>query len=367
MGYQQHRLSQGHITHDRSLILPPLQTGNATNAQSTPSTAGKTAEEQIMSINFRYKIKVLCQVAPPASRQPELPRGPLIAVEGDSTDAVRELTEWLRDTLGKDDFAVKLMDGPNVGTSASKVEMMVQYHQLAAEWLGKSHQILQAITATTEKNDGDATMTDATSASPSARPTTTRIIDENYDSSSDSASSKSDRSEINPIHQTTADPGQTKIQDKPHSIASPTRSRDIDKTPTGPSHPTATAPSNTSTSKPLLLIPNYSLHASNAFALRIPIGPSDPYSPHDHWQWTATQWRGIIGPDLTIYVRDAQAVMESAPVEVGHVDGRADVGVITVVRKVRGEGGEGDVEPSVLRRLGFEVGEWVMGFTAGKV
>ena len=132
---------------------------------------------------------------------------------------------------------------------------------------------------------------------------------------------------------------------------------DIDKTSTP-------APAG----KPVTVIPNYSLYTSNLFACRIPIGPNDPYSPNDHWQWTATQWRGIIGPDLTIYVRDTPAT-ESATqsVEITAPEGRPDVGLIIVRRaKADTDGEQGaDIEASVLRRLGFEVSEWVRAFCAG--
>ena len=94
MGYQQHRLSQGHLPHDRSLTLPPLQTGHPEPPTSTV-VAVKTAEEQIMNMDFRYKIKVLSQIAPPAMKSKEQPRGPLIAVEGDSAEAAKEFADWL--------------------------------------------------------------------------------------------------------------------------------------------------------------------------------------------------------------------------------------------------------------------------------
>ena len=56
---------------------------------------------------------------------------------------------------------------------------------------------------------------------------------------------------------------------------------------------------------PIALIPKgFSLTASDEFARRIAI--NDGYSPVDHWQWTATLWRGIIGPDVTVYTARAE-------------------------------------------------------------
>ena len=138
--------------------------------------------------------------------------------------------------------------------------------------------------------------------------------------------------------------------------------------------PFTTIPNNgTPTSKPVMIIPNYSLYTSNFFARQIPIGPNDPYAPNDHWQWTATLWRGIIGPDLTIYVRDAPADGTSGPsLEIEGVEDRPEVGLF-VVKRMRGEEiGDGnlnptagEVEASVLRRVGFEVSEWVRAFGGG--
>ncbi len=100
----------------------------------------------------------------------------------------------------------------------------------------------------------------------------------------------------------------------------------------------------------------------------------------------ATLWRGIVGPDLTVYVKaldvaaDREAREELA--RFGGVECRWDVGAV-VVRACVGVGGDGDadghgdagsargkgagamVEEKTLRRLGFEVLEWVRGGMAG--
>jgi hypothetical protein len=51
---------------------------------------------------------------------------------------------------------------------------------------------------------------------------------------------------------------------------------------------------------PLLVIPNYLVGASNNWAAALPV--VDDYSVFNHWQWVATLWRGIPGPDFTLYV-----------------------------------------------------------------
>lgn len=365
MGYQQHRLSQGHIPQDRSLTLPPLQTRNASITENTPGS-GKTADEQIMNISFRYKIKVLSQVAPPATKTKSAPRGPLIAVEGDNAETVAELAAWLKDRLDKgEDLVVSLAEGPKVATSSGKEEAMAQYHRLAAEWLEKNKEILDSITIKQAVEEGaDASMSDAVSVD--APPQSGRKIDKNYDDS-DNGSPSSRANEPNEHHDSKTDDNPSRTNSN-SSEPQTTDKMEVDKrTSTSSSYTTPTA------AKPVTIIPNYSLYTSNLFARLIPIGPSDPYAPNDHWQWTATLWRGIIGPDLTIYLRDAAAGATTGPsVELEVVEGKPEVGLF-VVKRVKGDGSaegngseEGEVEASVLRRVEFEVSEWVRAFSGKK-
>lgn len=105
---------------------------------------------------------------------------------------------------------------------------------------------------------------------------------------------------------------------------------------------------------PLALVPGgFSLTTSDKFALRIPI--NDAYAPVDHWQWMAILWRGIIGPDLTIYI---QRVSRD---EMFGVEIRKDCPTI-VVRVAEGT----KMEERTSRRLAFEVMEFVRGFEPGK-
>ncbi|KAK1821852.1 slightly ste11-like protein [Friedmanniomyces endolithicus] len=349
MGYQQHRVSQGHIHHDRSLQLPPLQTGSVSgpSGAAAMSGSGKTVDDQIMAMPFRYKVKVLSQVAPPAPMD-ATPRGPLIAIEGDSVDAVADLGKWLCEELKKStDLAVTQFNSPDLGADGGEKKTkkpMVQYHLLASEWLAKSDEIIEAISYKPVAISVDSTMTDPSPKEPAS---SHRNIDENYDDTDSPAKSTSP-----PLP-------------KPQPPAS---NMDLDTPPTPTPTTTTTAlPIATNTPKPVGLIADYSLRASNVFACRIPIGPHDPYSPSDHWQWTATQWRGVVGPDLTVFVRDAGAGEGKATVEI-----MEEGGLIVVKRSVIGGGGDGEgsgsgsgsgvVDASVLRRLGFGVGEWVRAF-----
>ena len=79
----------------------------------------------------------------------------------------------------------------------------------------------------------------------------------------------------------------------------------------------------------------------------------------------ATLWRGIVGPDLTIYVKslvnDSEGKEEMA--RFGGVEIRGDCGGIVVRCLGDGEKKAG-VEEKTRRRLGFEVSEYVRGLGA---
>ena len=139
------------------------------------------------------------------------------------------------------------------------------------------------------------------------------------------------------------------------------KSREITKfissTPSSPNEPAAPSsnPKPKSKTLPVALIPRgFSLSISDEFASRIPI--ADSYAPVDHWQWMATLWRGIIGPDLTIY---SKRVNKDELERLGGVEMRSDCKGI-VVRVLEA----GKMEEKTARRLGFEVTESVRSVVA---
>ncbi|KAK3314738.1 hypothetical protein B0H66DRAFT_605667 [Apodospora peruviana] len=119
---------------------------------------------------------------------------------------------------------------------------------------------------------------------------------------------------------------------------------------------------------PVALLPaGYSLMLSDRFACSVPI--TDAYAPVDHWQWMATLWRGIVGPDLVVYVRDEAT--EDDESETGVAGARQQLQSV----EFKGPGlmvvglseAAGGLLEKTERRLGFEVMEWVRGgqFTRG--
>ncbi len=105
------------------------------------------------------------------------------------------------------------------------------------------------------------------------------------------------------------------------------------------------------TIKPVIILPTFQLQASVAYASRIPI--QDAYSATDHWQWMATLWRGTVGPDLTLYVKS----FDPKEGQSGHKPDMDETVRCFTVWKAK----EGRFTDADLRRVGFEVGEWIKG------
>jgi hypothetical protein len=296
----------------------------------------QSVDEIIMSMPFEAKLAILRKIAPPRALNKRTPRGPLIAIEGDNAEAVERLAKWLSETLRKDsELSVKLIDSPDIALKGNRDEAMAEYHVLVAHWLGKSKTTMTDLeydvagtpdTAKANKMDTSAVNTPTPASS-------SREVDENYD---DEDNTPTKHSSNNTMQIDSANPTAASSPKKTNSI---TDTMDVDKTTGTTAKPTV---------KPIAILPLFSLHASNTFACRIPL--IDTYAPNDHWSWNATQWRGVIGADLTIYLKDGE--------EKGKMVEQSEEERLFVVRR----GADADVDGSTLRRVGFEVGEWVRAF-----
>ncbi|KAI1471561.1 uncharacterized protein F4812DRAFT_449573 [Daldinia caldariorum] len=102
----------------------------------------------------------------------------------------------------------------------------------------------------------------------------------------------------------------------------------------------------------------YSLTVSDRYAGSLHV--NDAYRADDHWQWLATLWRGIVGADLTIYVK---RTAEAAPEAQGNNFVEFASPAVMVLHVADGKG----VDEKLERRLGFEIMEWVRNgsFKAG--
>jgi HMG box factor, other len=119
-----------------------------------------------------------------------------------------------------------------------------------------------------------------------------------------------------------------------------------------------------------VLSAGYSLTASDRSAAALHI--ADAYRPDDHWRWVATMWRGIVGPDLVVYVMRCTEL----EMRVNQVVEFANAGVLVVriPESATGGGGGGSgseatavVDERLERRLGFEIMEWVRNGQFGRM
>ena len=87
---------------------------------------------------------------------------------------------------------------------------------------------------------------------------------------------------------------------------------------------------------------------------------NEAYAPLDNWKWTACLWRGCIGPDITIYIRESESEETASNRHGGglnlvdvHLN---DAGTIVVRRP---PGSPGNIEEKALKRVGFELVDYL--------
>lgn len=101
---------------------------------------------------------------------------------------------------------------------------------------------------------------------------------------------------------------------------------------------------------PVALIKDgYCLTESDRFACNS--AAAENWSATDHWQWAAMLWRGIVAPDLTVYICPSR----SEEIEhMGSVDFQRQLNLMMVRVPINLE-----VSESITRRVTFEVKEWM--------
>jgi HMG box factor len=268
----------------------------------------KSVEAMVMTIPYVNKIKVLAKISPslappgPASPGQEI-RGAVVAIESADRDLLTEIGVFVHEHLSKDNTCV------------------------VKTW---------RTSATSPKQSTptpDTEMTDAGGSAPIIAPSKPEEKDPFVEYLSIISEWHTKSQEMIKFITTTPAP--------PTADPSPTTSSITD------------APLNI---LPIALVPRgFSLTTSDTFALRIPI--NDSYAPVDHWQWMATLWRGIVGPDLAIYVN---RVGRDEMNKYGGVEIRGDCAAI-IVRVPE----SGKMDEKTARRLGFEVMEFVRGIESG--
>ncbi|KAK2768460.1 hypothetical protein FQN54_000315 [Arachnomyces sp. PD_36] len=327
-----YRSGQGHQSHDPNLTLPPLQ---------TVSLSPPDSRAMVMTIPFINKIKVLAKISPPyassptassgASVAPEA-RGAVVAVEGQDKESVNCMLQFLGEHLRskEGEYNVRVFEGPDPDIYAAKSEEMisdatVQYLNTISAWHKISDEVVHFITDSPESTAQPASGTEEATSAKSIVP---NVAKPNFSGVKSS-----------PTASITRQTATTHI-DTPITTAAP-------QPPPTPS--TSTSP------LPVALIPRYQLSTADAHACANPI--NDAYAPIEHWQWMASLWRGCVGPDITIYIRGCEKDELSKYGGGTPVENRLNDARSLVVRKSSET--EGEIEEKALRRVGFEVEEFL--------
>lgn len=326
---------------DDSLRLPPLQTRipgspsmNSTAsrviATTTTQHAGIGAAEASQQVSSRrqslprsqspqwlFRREMLCAISPPL--KPPAPgsppfevRGPIIALEGASQSALKQVTAAVEKALAiSGECAVKIWSGHDSqfrDGAESFQTPVAKFQARMLEWHRTSQELVEYITHPPLANFRKSLDT----LGPDSRSTT--------------LSPASGSSATNTVGTTTPIDGHT-----PSPIILPVA----------------------------VLSNGYSLTVADREAAALDI--ADAYGREDHWRWVATMWRGIVGPDLTIYVKQCTEYELRASQVVEWAQA-----CVLVVRVPDGKpNGDGDslrvVDEKLERRLGFEIMEWVRG------
>ncbi|KAL9590252.1 MAG: hypothetical protein Q9203_000925 [Teloschistes exilis] len=328
-----------------SFTLPPLQKA----ASLSDATQARSVEAMVMSIPTLKKIRILANISPPlADPSPASPafetRGFIIAVDGQEAAAVEQITTYLRAVFAPSN-PIKVFQSPATAEESKESETVEKRtlsiencHLTMAKYLALSSQLKSYITSSS---------LNATSAK-----------------SSPAVSPKSI-----PVRPSRAVPSSSDVEmiDRSATTLTPTIS-------------TASAIAGSSSPIPIALVPAYQLTRTDLSACHVPI--DDNYAPTDHWQWMASMWRGTIGPDITIAVRryesENSSNSDSAATardwntskrsgeknnkgSAGNVNAEVEVKLdeykAVIVRVEMG----GKVGDGGMRRLGFEIGEWIRG------
>ncbi|KAL8762180.1 MAG: hypothetical protein Q9184_001777 [Pyrenodesmia sp. 2 TL-2023] len=308
---------------DSSLTLAPLHKASVPGE----STQAKSVEAMVMSIKTLNKIRILSKISPPlANPSPASPafrtRGLIIAIDGQEAAAVEQMTIYLNTVLTSA-YSVKIFQPPITAaeecqesseqSEPSSTKSLESCHLNMAKYLTLSAQLKAYITSHPE---GPSSTTYSPAVSPKSIPAKTMGLGG------------------------TGTPNFT-LAERPSSVTT-----------------------GSGSATPIALVPSYQLTQTDTSACRVPI--DDNYAPTDHWQWMASMWRGIVGPDATVAVEQEALVEQkgqqakgkgNAGAAGGDVDIRLEDSRAVVVRVERG----GKVGEGALRRVGFEIGEWVRG------
>ncbi|KAK7746962.1 slightly ste11-like protein [Cytospora paraplurivora] len=309
------------------LGIPNQHQHSQQQGRQRPDSQARGVEAMVMSIPYMNKLDVLRRISPalgpPAPGSPTVEtRGPVLAIEGENAALMRQVGPVIEKALrDSGECEVKVWTDSSVARRASPSAVAGS----AAGGGGGGG---------SKGGDGDDTEMGSDVAHPHNH-TAAVSRSASLSSSSDAAARPSNSGTFNYLHTI---------------IEWHTKSAEIIKhITTRPAHASSSSPEHALL--PVALISDgFSLTLSDRFATTVAI--TDPYSPVDHWQWMATLWRGIVGPDLVVYVKGSTAE-ELAKSGGSMVEYRHPGVMVVKADVVKG------VEEKTERRLAFEVMEWV--------
>ncbi|KAI9640070.1 slightly ste11-like protein [Ciborinia camelliae] len=400
-------------TFDESLRLPPLQT-----QLPTPSSAHRPAdrdtrhesresqarsiEAMVMTIPYMNKLTVLSKISPPlAAPGPTSPaheiRGAVIAVEGVEKGLIREVGDFIKSHLDKDASCV------------------------VRTWVTESSPGQESREPGALVGDEDTEMRDVSAVKETGKERNNqkekekvKEKDENKHETAPDMKDVKEKELADPFVEYLSTISQwhrnsSQITKFITTIPPSSPRREASTTSSTPHSSEASQSSTPHKRTPIALIPHgYSLTMSDTYSMKLPI--NDSYAPVDHWQWMATLWRGIVGADLTVFVKGVgreemercggvewsvgaggrgivvrilvseRAGREGSLGSAGDASAGLRKGSVSTVGSGGGERAERErekesggarerikakMDEKTRRRLGFEVGEWVRGIDAG--
>ena len=380
-------------SHQHAMSLAPLKLDEAKN----PTAQAKAVEAMVMSIPTLNKIKLLAKISPPLpnpgpASPPYATRGALLAVDGNDEEALKTVIAYLKDHLERDeDYQVRVFSksGPNrCETFPEWMDLMRAYHE-------QSEEIIRFITTFPMDTSSSADVASRSiankgSASNNSSPVSSKTVkspNKQRRSSQKVIASETEGAENKATGAESDFDGVIDVtvhSDIPNN-AMPRTSADFRQSAL--LYETSRSPI------PVALVPRYQLTLTDAAASAVPI--VDEYSPTDHWQWMATLWRGVVGPDVTVDVRSQFGIDSlyqanggngggsfaspigsgeggsgSRPGETpnlvskgGAATGGAGPAVSVKLQEARAvllrAESRGKVSETALRRTGFEVGEYL--------
>ncbi|KAL5625086.1 hypothetical protein BROUX41_005146 [Berkeleyomyces rouxiae] len=301
MGYSMSSISERPVEDTRSVEAPAHSNGQE-----------RSQESMILAIPDSQKYEMINNVSstlrsPPPGSSPFEVRGPFVAIEGEASQNLLDLVSavvrnslanesdmalktWSESQSSNDDVAMAEANGQR-SVPESAQEKYKTYLSNVTKWHEYSREMVKHITT-------------------KPRPSTSSAPD-----------------------------------DTPRPIKRRPSSETEDETLTDRTEQT---PDDSAKIPVALVTGGFRITLATRAALRIPI--EDAYTPTDHYQWMASIWRCVIGPDLTVNVLSVREE-DFRPADAFEVVSPN----MMVVRAVEGQ----RLDEAASRRLAFEVAEWV--------